>query len=125
VERNAVVGRLEDEGHAERKERERRATRRASELKAALKENLGIRRLATNPMLLSIIALVHRSLATLPKERAKLYSECIKILLEQWDISKGVRVDDTNLKLEQKEVVMRRLDPEIIPSGSGNIRCLS
>jgi predicted NACHT family NTPase len=109
VERNAVVGRLEDEGHAERKERQRRATHRASELKSALKENIGIRRLATNPMLLSIIALVHRSLATLPKERAKLYSECAKILLEQWDISRGVRVDDTNLKLEQKESLMRRL----------------
>ncbi len=93
VELNAVVGRLEDEGYAERRERQRRAARRASELKTALRENIGIRRLATNPMLLSIIALVHRSLATLPRERSKLYSECAKIMLEQWDISRGVRVE--------------------------------
>jgi predicted NACHT family NTPase len=109
VELNTVVGRLEDEGEAERKARERRASLRANELKQALRENVGIRGLATNPMLLSIIALVHRSLATLPKERSKLYAECSKILLEQWDISRGIRVDDTNLKLDQKEAIMRRL----------------
>jgi HEAT repeat protein len=109
VERNAVVGRLQDEGEAERKARERRAFKRAQDLKATLRDNIGIRRLATNPMLLSIIAVVHRSLATLPRERSKLYAQCSKILLEQWDISRGVRVDDTNLKLEQKEAIMRRL----------------
>lgn len=109
VERNSVVGRLKDEGHAARKARERRSAQRAEDLKTTLHDNVGIRRLATNPMLLSIIALVHRSLATLPKERGKLYGQCSKILLEQWDISRGIRVDDTNLKLEQKEAVMRRL----------------
>ncbi len=109
VERNAVVGSLEDEGSAERNARKRRAIERSSELKDALNNNISIRRLARNPLLLSIIALVHRSLATLPKERAKLYAECSKLLLEQWDISKGVHVDDTNLKLSQKEAIMRRI----------------
>lgn len=109
VERNAVIGRLKDESATDRIARERRATHRATELKIALRENTGVRRLATNPMLLSIIALVHRSLATLPKERSKLYDECTKTLLEQWDISRGVRVDDTNLKLQQKQAIMRRL----------------
>jgi hypothetical protein len=109
VERNAVVGLLQEEGAAERESRLRRAQTRASELKSALRQNSGIRKLATNPMLLSIIAMVHRSLATLPRERAKLYDQCTRILLEQWDISRGVRVDDTGLKLEQKEAVMRRL----------------
>jgi len=109
VERNSVVGRLQDEGNAERKARERRAEQRAQELKSTLRENPGIRRLASNPMLLSIIALVHRSLAMLPRERTKLYAQCSKILLEQWDMSRGVRVDDTNLKLPQKEKLMQRL----------------
>lgn len=109
VERNAIVGRIQDEGDAERSARERRSLKRAEDLKTTLSNNVGIRRLATNPMLLSIIAVVHRSLATLPKERSKLYAQCSKILLEQWDISRGVQVDDTNLKLEQKEAIMRRL----------------
>jgi energy-coupling factor transporter ATP-binding protein EcfA2 len=109
VERNAIVGRTQDEGSSERALRERRAEQQASNLKTALKNDAGIRRIATNPMLLSIIALVHRSLATLPKERSKLYAQCSKIFLEQWDISRGIRVDDTNLKLEQKEAILRRL----------------
>jgi energy-coupling factor transporter ATP-binding protein EcfA2 len=109
VELNSVVGRLKDEGAAARTARLRRANQRAADLKKALTENSGVRLLAINPMLLSIIALVHRSLANLPRERAKLYAECSKILLEQWDISRGVRVDDTALKLDQKEAIMRRL----------------
>jgi hypothetical protein len=109
VERNAVIGSLRDEGAAERKARQRRAEERAGALKQALRENAGLRRLAVNPMLLSIIALVHRSIVTLPKERGKLYAQCTKILLEQWDISRGVRVDDTQLKLGQKEAIMRRV----------------
>ena len=109
VERNAVVGRLEDESTAEARFRKRRVAARSESLKLALRENLGLRRLAANPMLLSIIALVHRSLAVLPKERSKLYSQCSKILLEQWDISRGVQVDDTQLKLGQKESIMKRL----------------
>lgn len=109
VERNAVIGPLSEEGRALREEREQRASRRASELRAAIRDNEGLRRLATNPMLLSIIALVHRTMATLPKERGKLYSQCTRILLEQWDIQRGVRVDDTQLKVEQKEAVMRRI----------------
>jgi len=109
VERNGVIGRLHDESHADRVARERRASGRAADLKATLAANPGVRRLATNPMLLSIITVVHRSLATLPRERSKLYAQCCKILLEQWDISRGLRVDDTRLKLEQKEAIMRRL----------------
>ncbi|MGF6936861.1 hypothetical protein OKW41_006023 [Paraburkholderia sp. UCT70] len=109
VEQNAVVGRLEDEGKAQRRAREYRAARKAAELKLALTDNPRIRHLAENPMLLSIIALVHRSVATLPRERSKLYGQCSKIFLEQWDISRGVRVDDTNLKFEQKEAILRRV----------------
>lgn len=109
VERNAVVGSLDDEGEAARQERERRALKRAGDLKDALEQNEGVRRLAANPMLLSIVALVHRSLVTLPRERAKLYAQCAKLLLDQWDISRGVRVDDTGLSVGQKEAIMRRL----------------
>jgi len=108
VELNAVLGRLEDEGETDRRNRERKSAKQASKLKTVLKENPGLRQLSTNPMLLSIIALVHHSLATLPQERGKLYAECTKILLEQWDMSRGLRLDDTGLKLDQKEAIMRR-----------------
>jgi energy-coupling factor transporter ATP-binding protein EcfA2 len=109
VEQNAVIGPLSKEGHTERIARELRSHRRADDLLQTLEANVGIRRIASNPMLLSIIALVHRSLTTLPRERSKLYYKCSEILLEQWDISRGIRVDDTNLRLEQKEAIMMRL----------------
>nr|WP_217279162.1 NACHT domain-containing protein [Corallococcus exiguus] len=109
VERNAIPGRLEDESPSEKKARSRRSTQKAQSLKSTLQTNIGIRRLATNPMLLSIIAVVHRSLATLPRERSKLYNQCSQILLDQWDVFKGLRIDDTGLRLEQKQAIMRRL----------------
>ncbi|PYU28573.1 MAG: hypothetical protein DMG32_02250, partial [Acidobacteria bacterium] len=109
VELNSVVGSLKDESDTDRINRERTAAKYADNLRAALRENPGIRQLATNPMLLSIIALVHRSLANLPHERSKLYGECAKILLEQWDVLRGIHVVDTQLSLDQKEAVIRRI----------------
>ena len=109
VELNSVVGSIKDESETDRTNRERRAHGRAAQLKTALGENPGIRQLATNPMLLSIIALVHHSRTSLPQDRSKLYADCSKILLEQWDIVRGLRVDDTDLKFDQKEAIMRRL----------------
>lgn len=49
-------------------------------------------RLAVNPLLLQIIALVHRDRGTLPQRRVELYEECTNVLLEKWDMAKGVDV---------------------------------
>lgn len=51
------------------------------------------RRLASmiaNPLLLSILCLVHRKNLKLPKLRSELYSKCIEILLDHWRYSKGL-----------------------------------
>jgi predicted NACHT family NTPase len=109
VERNAVPGPIDREADAERRQRERRAKERAAELKEILRTNSSIRRLASNPMLLSILALLHRGKRRLDRERRALYQECSQLLLEQWDVQRGVRVDDTGLRLQQKEAIMRRL----------------
>ena len=124
VELNAVIGILRDESKADKIARERRAAKRAGHMKGALRDNPGIRQLATNPMLLSIIALVQHSLRSLPRDRAKLYESCAKILLDQWDVSRGLHVDDTHLRFDQKEAIMRRIayalhTGEIGTSGGG------
>ncbi|MCB1035358.1 MAG: NACHT domain-containing protein, partial [Acidobacteria bacterium] len=54
------------------------------DLTSALKASPNLRELARNPMLATLIALVHRYEAHLPGERAKLYELCIKTLLETW-----------------------------------------
>lgn len=68
----------------------RAANKSANQLVEAIFEHHEIRRLAVNPLLLSIIAMVHRSKVVLPKRRANLYDECTQVLLEHWDEAKGI-----------------------------------
>ncbi len=46
-----------------------------------------LRELAVNPLLLTIIAIVHRTRAKLPEERYKLYEECLKVMIELWNLA--------------------------------------
>jgi formylglycine-generating enzyme required for sulfatase activity len=59
-----------------------------------------------NPLLLSIIALVHRYRATLPKRRVDLYAECVDVLLGHWDTAKGLL---GKLDAGQKRAVLQSL----------------
>jgi hypothetical protein len=40
-----------------------------------------------NPLLLTIIAIVHRTRAILPRDRHKLYEECLKVMIELWNLA--------------------------------------
>lgn len=51
--------------------------------------------LTRNPLLLTNICLVHRHRGSLPQKRARLYEECLDVLLEHWRVSKGLGVDIT------------------------------
>jgi formylglycine-generating enzyme required for sulfatase activity len=48
-----------------------------------------LRRLAPNPLLLTVMALVHTSDGELPEARAMLYERAVDILLWRWDQQKG------------------------------------
>ena len=62
--------------------------RRRADLQAALKRRDDLRRLGVNPMLLTIMALVHFNDSRLPEERAALYGRCVEILLARWELGK-------------------------------------
>jgi len=47
----------------------------------AIRENPGVGRLAPNPLLLTVIAIVFYNRQDLPENRAQLYEECVKVLL--------------------------------------------
>ncbi|MBU7581443.1 MAG: HEAT repeat domain-containing protein [Nostoc sp. TH1S01] len=66
------------------------AQRRKDSLKKALYANDRIKLLARNPLLLTIITLIHRYEAILPKERYKLYEKAVETLLTSWDSNKEV-----------------------------------
>jgi formylglycine-generating enzyme required for sulfatase activity len=84
----------------------RRAREAAGDLVAAIEANAAIRKLAVNPLLLSIIALVHRYRARLPRRRVDLYAECVDVLLGHWDAAKGLVGD---LSPGQKRTVLQPL----------------
>ena len=64
--------------------------RRKQSLRKALDDNDRITLLARNPLLLTIIALIHRYQAVLPKERFELYNCAVKTLLTSWDANKEI-----------------------------------
>ena len=66
---------------------ERWTERGHGERDAILREidgNQGVKRLAKNPLLLTILALIHRNGAKLPKRRIELYELATKTLLRDW-----------------------------------------
>lgn len=56
----------------------------AERLVEAITGNASVRRLAANPLLLTVIALIHWRGTKLPQHRAKLYSQAAETLVDQW-----------------------------------------
>jgi len=76
----------------------RRAEEEARRLTAAIEANASVRRLAANPLLLTIIALIHRQGTRLPEHRVKLYDLVVDTLLETW--SRARRLDGQAVAIE-------------------------
>lgn len=83
---------------------------RSSALWQAIVDNDNILRIASTPLLLSLVTLVHfHRVASLPKGREDLYSKCLEILLEVWDLH------DKNLEmpkvptLKEKRIVLEAI----------------
>jgi HEAT repeat protein len=65
------------------------ARNKAADLLRAIHADQRVTALAHNPLLLSVLALVHQRGVGLPQRRAELYSECTDLLLGYWDQTKG------------------------------------
>jgi formylglycine-generating enzyme required for sulfatase activity len=61
------------------------------QLLGTIQANERIRELAINPLMLTVIAVVHRDRVKLPDRRAELYAEAVDVLLGKWEEAKGVR----------------------------------
>lgn len=66
------------------------AERERSQLLAEIRRNPGVCKLAANPLLLTILALMKRSNITLPEQRAELYETYVKTLLETWERARSL-----------------------------------
>jgi len=81
---------------------------RASDLqRAALDDDL--RELASNPMLLTTMALIHQREVGLPKERVRLYSLAVQVLLTRWQKRKGFSVSQELATVLSDDLKLRAL----------------
>ncbi|MEV6984249.1 NACHT domain-containing protein [Sphaerisporangium sp. NPDC051017] len=86
-----------------------RARNHADDLLERLRRKPALYDLAANPLLLTMIANVHRYRGALPGSRAGLYGEMCEVLLHRRQESKGLADHGTALRGEQKERVVREL----------------
>jgi energy-coupling factor transporter ATP-binding protein EcfA2 len=73
-------------------------------------EQKAIRTLAENPLLLTIVALVHRIDAVLPDERVVLYQKCTETLLNTWHTWKYKEAEDTARRGRIERTNRRRIE---------------
>ncbi len=66
------------------------AAREREELLDAIQRNPGVRRLAANPLLLTILALMKRQDVTLPERRVELYEQYVRTLLSSWNRARSL-----------------------------------
>ena len=89
-------------------ELERRARLKSTRLIELLRIKERLRDIASNPLILSLICLVHRRRRNLPRGRAELYEECLHILLEVWDRD-DKDLDQEFPSYEQKRQLLQRI----------------
>ncbi|MEI2771619.1 MAG: HEAT repeat domain-containing protein [Candidatus Competibacter sp.] len=83
-------------------------------LTCAIAGSWPIRELAGNPLLLTMMAVLNRY-RDLPRDRAELYEECSKLLLQQWKVEDALRADPDlaadalAIGLREKQDILRRL----------------
>ncbi|MDY6939061.1 MAG: tetratricopeptide repeat protein [Cyanobacteriota bacterium] len=83
---------------------ERNAEEEVRGLLGAIDSNEGVKRLTGNPLLLTILALIHRNGSRLPHRRVELYALAVKTLTEDWQLGKKLP-DGEKVLLKETEVV--------------------
>ena len=79
---------------------------KAQSMYRTIKENEQIKKLARNPLMIAIIAIIYEEDRELPQKRAKLYERCVEVLLSKWDVQKSL---ENKYSLEKKEHILRKL----------------
>ena len=74
---------------------------------AALGDDL--QELASNPMLLTSMAIIHQREVGLPKERVRLYSLAVQVLLNRWQKHKGIDVSEALSALLGDDLQLREI----------------
>jgi UDP-2,3-diacylglucosamine pyrophosphatase LpxH len=93
--------------------------RKRAELIAALEAEPRARQLARNPLLATLIALVHHHQAELPGRRARLYELVVELMLVTWPAARSRKFDE--IDSDRQRVLLERLALHM-QMGRGGIR---
>ncbi|HRF48815.1 MAG TPA: HEAT repeat domain-containing protein [Anaerolineales bacterium] len=75
-------------------QRAQRAKEEERQLLAEVQSNPAVERLAANPLMLSMLALLRRKVGRLPQRRIRLYAQYLEALIERWEAARSrVRTD--------------------------------
>jgi formylglycine-generating enzyme required for sulfatase activity len=85
-------------------ELERRAAAHGRSLRAAVFASSGVTALARNPLLLTILALIHNQGAQLPDRRADLYRLCVEALAETWNRARSLSGREVDVYLGDEKI---------------------
>ena len=83
-----------------------RAVQAATDLRRRLQSTPQLGALTNNPLLLTMVCMVHRYRGALPGSRGQLYAEICQVLLERWRQGKGIEDEHRG---EQKLEVLRHV----------------
>jgi formylglycine-generating enzyme required for sulfatase activity/energy-coupling factor transporter ATP-binding protein EcfA2 len=81
------------------------AYRERADLLAAIFANPGIERLASNPLLLTILALIKRQGVTLPQRRVELYELYLRTLINAWNKARSLDQRSVGPEMDYLETV--------------------
>lgn len=89
------------------------AASQTRQLLEAIEKNDRVRDLAINPLMLTVIALIHRDRVKLPDRRAELYQEAVDVLLGKWDEARGIQdslmLNDRAFDISDRRLVLQQL----------------
>jgi tetratricopeptide (TPR) repeat protein len=75
---------------ADASQHQRDAAREARGILDAIETKPGVKRFAANPLLLTILALIHRNGTQMPQRRVELYALATKTLIEDWQLGRNI-----------------------------------
>jgi formylglycine-generating enzyme required for sulfatase activity/energy-coupling factor transporter ATP-binding protein EcfA2 len=81
------------------------AEREGRDLLEAIFARPSVERLAANPLLLTILALIKRTGVTLPEQRARLYELYLEALIESWNLGRSLDQHPVGSSLDYLETV--------------------
>jgi formylglycine-generating enzyme required for sulfatase activity len=84
---------------------QKEAAAEKEELLDALRRNPGVRQLAANPLLLTILSLMKRQGVSLPERRVQLYDKYVETLLSSWNLARGLDRQHSARRLDVNEML--------------------